>query len=56
VAGGRYLFYAARDSSGATGYLHRFDLTDGVDTRLVSLGLVTNDGCQGTPIRMWTAP
>ena len=56
VASGRLLFYAASDRSGSTGYLHRFDLTTGVDTRLISLGLFTNGGCQGTRICMWTAP
>jgi hypothetical protein len=55
VAGGRYLFYAAGDGSNATGYLHRFDLTTGADTRLVSLGLFANGGCQVTPVCMWTA-
>lgn len=56
VASGRYLFYAAGDGSNATGYLRRFDLTTGVDTRLVSLGLFTNGGCQAAPVCMWTAP
>jgi Putative zinc-finger len=54
VANGHYLFYAAYQ--GSTAYLHRFDLTAGTDTRLVSLGLYGNDGCQGSTICGWTAP
>ena len=46
VANGRYLFYAAY--AGSTAYLHRFDLTTGTDSTLVSLGLYTYGGCQGT--------
>jgi hypothetical protein len=54
VADGHDLFYAAYQ--GSTAYLHRFDLTAGTDTRLVSLGLYGNGGCQGTTVCGWTAP
>ena len=56
VAHGRYLFYAGYDSAGTTGYLHRFDLATGADTQLVSLGLYTSGGCQGTLVCGWSAP
>jgi hypothetical protein len=56
VAHGRYFIYAGYDSADTTGYLHRFDLTTGTDTQLVSLGMYTNGGCQGTPVCGWTAP
>ncbi len=54
VANGRYLFYAAY--AGSTAYLHRFDLTTGTDSTLVSLGLYTYGGCQGSNVCGWTAP
>jgi hypothetical protein len=54
AANGRYLFYAAY--AGSTAYLHRFDLTTGIDTTLVSLGLYGNGGCQGSTVCGWTAP
>jgi hypothetical protein len=54
VDNGRYLFYAAY--TGSTAYLHRFDLTTGTDSTLVSLGLYTYGGCQGTNVCGWTAP
>jgi hypothetical protein len=54
VANGHDLFYAAYQ--GSTAYLHRFDLTTGADTQLVSLGLYGNGGCQGTTVCGWTAP
>jgi hypothetical protein len=54
VANGHYLFYAAYE--GTTAYLHRFDLTAGTDTRLVSLGLYGYANCQGTIVCGWTAP
>jgi hypothetical protein len=54
VANGRYLFYAAY--AGSTAYLHRFDLSTGADSTLVSLGLYTFGGCQGTNVCGWTAP
>ncbi|HEX6800540.1 MAG TPA: zf-HC2 domain-containing protein [Ktedonobacterales bacterium] len=56
VAHGRYLFYAGYDSASTAAYLHRFDLTTGTDTQLVSLGLYTSGGCQGTLVCGWTAP
>jgi anti-sigma factor RsiW len=56
VAGGRYLFYAGYDKAGTTAYLHRFDLTSGTDTQLVSLGLYASGGCQGSTMCGWTAP
>lgn len=57
VAHGRYLFYAGYDSAGTTAYLHRFDLTSGTDTQLVSLGLYAPNGCQGAlAVCGWTAP
>jgi hypothetical protein len=54
VANGHSLFYAAY--AGSTAYLHRFDLTAGTDTTLVSLGLYGNGGCQMTNVCGWTAP
>ncbi len=54
VANGHYLFYAAY--AGSTASLHRFDLTAGTDTRLVSLGLYGYANCQGTSVCGWTAP
>lgn len=54
VSNGHYLFYAAYE--GSTAFLHRFDLTAGTDTTLVSLGLYGNGGCQGTTVCGWTAP
>ncbi|PWT77760.1 MAG: hypothetical protein C5B60_02180 [Chloroflexi bacterium] len=54
AANGRYLFYAAY--TGSTAYLHRFDLTTGTDTNLVSLGLYGNGPCQGSTVCGWTAP
>jgi hypothetical protein len=54
VANGRYLFYAAY--SGSTATLHRFNLTTGTDSTLVSLGLYTYGGCQGSNVCGWTAP
>jgi putative zinc finger protein len=56
VANGRYLFYAGYDKAGTTAYLHRFDLTNGTDIRLVSLGLYASGSCQGSPLCGWTAP
>ncbi|HEU0027770.1 MAG TPA: zf-HC2 domain-containing protein [Ktedonobacterales bacterium] len=56
VAGGRYLFYASYDKAGTTAYLHRFDLTTGTDTLLVSLGMYASGGCQGSTMCGWTAP
>jgi hypothetical protein len=51
---GRYLYYAGYDTAGTQAYLHRFDVTTGTDTRLVSLGLYTRGGCQTTPLCGWT--
>ncbi|HEX9035692.1 MAG TPA: zf-HC2 domain-containing protein [Ktedonobacterales bacterium] len=57
VANGRYYYYAGGDGPGATtASLHRIDLTTGVDTRLVWLGLYTSGGCQVVEVCMWTAP
>lgn len=56
VANGRYLFYVGYDSAGNTGYLHRFDLTTGANTQLVSLGLYTFGPCQVTNMCGWVAP
>jgi hypothetical protein len=41
---------------GTAAYLHCFNLTARTDTRLVSLGLYGNGGCQGTTVCGWTAP
>lgn len=54
VANGHSLFYAAYE--GTTASLHRFDLTAGTDTKLVSLGLYGYGGCQGSIVCGWTAP
>lgn len=56
VAQGREIYYAGYDAGGTTAHLHRFDLTTGTDTQLVSLGKYTDGGCQGTPLCGWTAP
>ena len=56
VANGDYLFYAGYDKAGTTAYLHRFDLTTGTDTQLVSLGIYAPGACQGSPVCGWTAP
>jgi anti-sigma factor RsiW len=56
VASGRYVFYVGYDSAGRTGYLHRFDLTTGANSQLVSLGLYTYGGCQVSNMCGWTAP
>jgi Tol biopolymer transport system component len=55
AANGHYLFYAAYSAKGSTAYLHRYDLVARTDTRLVSLGLYANGGCQGTTVCGWTA-
>jgi hypothetical protein len=54
---GRYLFYGGfRLASEGQAYLHRLDLTSGVDAQLVPLGLYGNGGCQGSAICDWTTP
>lgn len=52
-----YLFYAGyQNKSEGQAYLHRLDLNNGTDTKLVPLGEYGNGGCQGTPYCNWTAP
>lgn len=57
VANGRYFFYAGYNAAGTTAYLHRFDLTTGKDTQLVSLGDYLAAACQSNDVICgWTAP
>jgi hypothetical protein len=51
-----YLFYAGYQSrSEEQAYLHRLNLNNGVDTKLVPLGEYGNGGCQVSTFCNWTA-
>jgi putative zinc finger protein len=52
-----YLFYAGyQTKSEGQAYLHRLDLSNGTDTKLVPLGEYGNGGCQVSMFCNWTAP
>jgi putative zinc finger protein len=52
-----YLFYAGyQTKSEGQAYLHRLDLNNGTDTKLVPLGEYGNGGCQVSMFCNWTAP